>query len=220
MTDRKCIFSQIEIAGNRIMYNPKELIYFDEFYNRIVAKNTLRAFHRIHKNNQGPTEIVREFIINSKFQIIEGLKKTKSTKDIDLLSDELYKKLKSSLEINVQDRVLKNYNAVRKLIDLILEHVALIAKELDGFRQEVIKHLRVPLDSFILNSDCLFTYAEREEFKLGKIGSGFLRIETKEQYYRVQNHLLQVTASCGISYPIYFDVLWRDRINYQSNLFE
>jgi hypothetical protein len=202
------------------MYNPKELIYFDEFYNRIVAKNTLRAFHRIHKNNQGPTEIVREFIINSKFQIIEGLKKTKSTKDIDLLSDELYKKLKSSLEINVQDRVLKNYNAVRKLIDLILEHVALIAKELDGFRQEVIKHLRVPLDSFILNSDCLFTYAEREEFKLGKIGSGFLRIETKEQYYRVQNHLLQVTASCGISYPIYFDVLWRDRINYQSNLFE
>jgi len=220
LTDRKCIFSQIEIAGNRIMYNPKELIYFDEFYNRIVAKNTLRAFHRIHKNNQGPTEIVREFIINSKFQIIEGLKKTKSTKDIDLLSDELYKKLKSSLEINVQDRVLKNYNAVRKLIDLILEHVALIAKELDGFRQEVIKHLRVPLDSFILNSDCLFTYAEREEFKLGKIGSGFLRIETKEQYYRVQNHLLQVTASCGISYPIYFDVLWRDRINYQSNLFE
>ena len=202
------------------MYNPTELIYFDEFYNRIVAKNTLRAFYRNHKNNQGPTEIVREFIINSKFQIIEGLKKTKSTKDIDLLSDELYKKLKSSLEVNVQVRVLKNYNAVRKLIDLILEHVALIAKELDGFRHEVIKHLRVPLDSFILNSDWLFTYAEREEYKLGKIGSGFLRIETKEQYHRVQNHLLQVTTSCGISYPIYFDVLWRDRINYQSNLFE
>ena len=220
MTDRKCKFSQIELAGNRIMYNPTELIYFDEFYNRIVAKNTLRAFQRIDKNNQGPTEIVREFIINSKFQIIEGLKKTKSTKDIDLLSDELFKKLKSSLEVNVQVRVLKNYNAVRKLIDLILEHVTLIAKELDGFRHEVIKHLRVPLDSFILNSDCLFTYAKREEFKLGKIGSGFLSIETKEQYHRVQNHILQVAESCSISHPIYFDVLWRDRINYQSNLFE
>ena len=220
MTDRKCIFSQIEIAGNRIMYNPTKLIYFDKFYHRIVSGNTLRAFHRIDKTESGPTEIIRNFIFNSKEKIINELKKVKSTSDIDKLSADLFKDLKSKLSKNVRNEILGNYNSIRKLVDLIIEHVTLIAKELDGFRHEVIKHLRVPLDSFILNSDCLFTYTEREEFKLGKIGGGFLSIETKEQYHRVQNHLLRVSASCGISYPIYFDILWRDRINYQSNLFE
>jgi hypothetical protein len=200
------------------MLNPKSTLDFEEFYSEIVGGNTLRAFHRIDTNATGPTEIVRDFIFSSKDQIIVGLKKVNSTADIDQLSDELFKKLKSKLEVNVQDRVLKNYNAVRKLVDLILEHVALIATEMNAYRKQIIPFLRVPLDSFILNSDCLFTYQERKKHKLGAVGGGFSRIKTKEQYDSVQNHLIQVANSCEVSYPIYFDVLWRDRINYQFNL--
>jgi hypothetical protein len=218
MSNRNCIFEEIQSAGNRIMLNPKEPLDFDKFYMKIVRGNTLQAFHRNDINKIGPTEIIHEFIGNSKDQIIEGLKKAKSTNDIESLSNELFKKLKSRMEVNVQDRVLKNYNAVRKLVDLILEQVALIAKELNDHLKQIIPFLRVPLDSFILNSDCLFTYQERKKFKLGAVGGGFSRIKTKEQYDSVQNHLIQVANSCEVSYPIYFDVLWRDRINYQFNL--
>jgi hypothetical protein len=215
---RNCIFQEIQSAGDRIMLNPKSTLEFDVFYNEIVGGNTLRAFHRKEKNSVGPTEIVREFIIHSKVQIIKGLEKAKSTDDIDLLSDEFFRELKARLEVNVQDRVLKNYNAVRKLVDLILEHVALIATELNENRKQIIPYLRVPLDSFILNSDCLFKYQEREDFSLKANGGGFLSVRDKDQYHRIQNHLIKVSQSCKISNPIYFDVLWRDRINYQFNI--
>jgi hypothetical protein len=218
MSNRNCIFQEIQSAGDRIMLNPNKPLAFEKFYMKIVGGNTLRAFHRKDINKIGPTEIVREFIRNSKDQIIAGLKVAKSTSDIDLLSDELFRELKVKLVVNVQDHVLQNYNAVRKLVDLILEHVALIATELNDYRKQIIPILRVPLDSFILNSDCIFTYTEREKFDLGANGRGFSSIQDKDQYDRIQAHLIQVAKSCGVSFPIYFDVLWRDRINYQFNL--
>ena len=218
MSNRNCIFQEIQSAGDRIMLNPAKPLGFEKFYMKIVGGNTLRAFHRIDTNSTGPTEIIREFIRNSKDQIIDGLKKVNSTADIDQLSDELFQELKVKLEVNVQDHVLKNFNAVRKLVDLILEHVALIAMELNDYRKQIIPFLCVPLDSFILNSDCLFTYTERENFGLGANGSGFLSVQDQDQYDRIQNHFIQVAKSCKISYPIYFDVLWRDRMNYQFNL--
>jgi hypothetical protein len=218
MSNRNCIFQEIQSAGDRIMLNPKITLVYDEFYREIFGGNTLRAFHRKDINKIGPTEIVREFIRNSKDQIIDSLKKVNSTADIDQISDELLQELKVKLVVNVQDRVLQNYNAVRKLVDLILEHVALIATELNENRKQIIPSLRVPLDSFILNSDCLFTFTEREKFGLGANVSGFLSVHDQDQYGRIQNHLIQVAKSCKISCPIYFDVLWRDRANFKNNI--
>jgi len=218
MSNRKCIFQEIQNAGERIIRNPSETLEFELFYKKIVGGNTLRAFHREDKNAIGPTEIVREYIINSKAQIIEGLKKANSTHDIDLLSDKLFQELKEKLAVNVKKEILENYNAVRKLIDLILEHVTLVASELNAYRKQIIPLLHVPLDSFILNSDCLFTYYEREKLGLKVNGGGFLSVKTKEQYYAVQSHLRNVAESNKIDHPIYFDVLWRDRITYTNNI--
>jgi hypothetical protein len=204
MSNRKCIFQEIQNAGERIIRNPSETLEFELFYKKIVGGNTLRAFHREDRNAIGPTEIVREYIINSKAQIIEGLKKANSTHDIDLLSDKLFKELKEKLAVNVKNDILENYNAVRKLVDLILEHVALIAAKLNACRKQIIPFLRVPLDSFILNSDCLFTYNEREKLGLKVKGSGFLSVKTKEQYYAIQSHLRNVAESNKIDHPIYF----------------
>lgn len=86
MSNRNCIFQEIQNAGNRIMLNPDAPLDFDKFYKKIVGGNTLRAFHRKEKNSVGPTEIVREFIIHSKVQIIEGLKKAKNSADIEQLA--------------------------------------------------------------------------------------------------------------------------------------
>ncbi len=218
MSNRKCIFQEIQNAGERIMLNPVEPLDFQNFYKKIIGSNTLRAFHRNDVNKIGPTEIVRDFIINSKDFIIDGLKETKSNRDIDLLSHELFKELKSKLELNVKKEILDIYNCVRKLVDLILEHFALVAKELNTYRNLIISYLRVPLDSFILNSDCLFTYKEREKLGLKIKGGGFLSVTNQKQYNDIQNHLIQVSKSCEISYPIYFDVLWRDRIHYTNNI--
>lgn len=218
MSNRKCILQEIQNVGELIMLNPVELLDFDNFYKEIVGGNTLRAFHRIDKNTTGPTEIVRDFIFSSKDNIINGLKNAQKIDDIDILSNALFKELKSRLTRNVRKDILDNYNAVRKLVDLILEHVTLISKELNDNRHQIIRILRVPLDSYILNSDCLFSYNERKQLLLGAIGGGFSTIKTEDQYYCIQAHLIDVATNCEISYPIYFDVLWRDRITYSKNI--
>ena len=151
---------------------------------------------------------------------LEELKLCKSTQDIDFLSEKLEIALRNELSENVIKRVLVSYNSVRKLIDLILEQIVLVFCDLDGFRKKLIHLLRVPLDSFILNSSCLFSFNERKQLNLDNNVGGFLSIKTKEQYYAIQSHLRNVAESNKIDHPIYFDVLWRDRINYQYNLFE
>jgi hypothetical protein len=136
-----------------------------------------------------------------------------------LLSNELEQTLKKELSKNVRPEILSNYNAVRKIIDLILEHVLLVSKELSNYRQQLIHFLRVPLDSFILNSSCLFTFNERKKFEL-KANAVFLSVKKKEQYDSIQNHLASIANESKIDHPIYFDILWRDRINFKFNILE
>ena len=219
-SNRKCVLQELQEVGREIMLLPKETVPFDEFYSNIIGGNTLRAFHRIDKENSGPRTILLDFLKNNELTLIEELKLCKSIEDIDFLSEKLEIALRNELSENVVKRVLASYNSVRKLIDLILEQIVLVSCALDDFRQNLIHLLRVPLDSFILNSSCLFSFNERNQLKLDNIGGGFLSVKTKEQYYAVQSHLRNVAESNNIDHPIYFDVLWRDRINYQYNLFE
>ena len=217
---RKCVLQELQQVGKEIMLLPKKTLPFDEFYSNIIGGNTLRAFHRIDKENSGPRAILLDFLTNNELTLIEELKSCKSIEDIDFLSEKLEIALRNELSENVIKRVLDSYNSVRKLIDLILEQIVLVCCDLDGFRKKLIHLLRVPLDSFILNSSCLFSFNERKQLNLDNNGGGFLSIKTKEQYYAIQSHLRNVAESNKIDHPIYFDVLWRDRINYQYNLFE
>ena len=180
----------------------------------------LGLFTGLIKENSGPRSIILNFLTSNKLSLIEELKSCKSIEDIDFLSEKLEIALRNELSENVIKRVLVSYNSVRKLIDLILEQIVLVFCDLDGFRKKLIHLLRVPLDSFILNSSCLFSFNERKQLNLDNNGGGFLSIKTKEQYYAIQSHLRNVAESNKIDHPIYFDVLWRDRINYQYNLFE
>jgi hypothetical protein len=217
--NRKCTLQEVQEIGERIMLNASEPIDYDTLAKSIISGNTLRAFHRIDVNKSGPKEIINCFLINSKDSIIKGLTKCKCAKDFDFLSHELEQTLKKELSKNVRPEILSNYNAVRKIIDLILEHVLLVSKELSNYRQQLIHFLRVPLDSFILNSSCLFTFNERKKFEL-KVNAGFLSVKKKEQYDSIQNHLASIANESKIDYPIYFDILWRDRINFKLNILE
>ena len=217
-TNRKCVLQELQDVGRKIMLHPTDTPKLDEFITRIIAGNTLRVFHRIDQTQKGPKEIIQIFLNESKESLIDDLKNCNSTEDIDFVSEKLEKSLKEKLAENVQDGVLSSYNSVRKLIDLILEHLVLISEELKEHRPKLIHFLRVPLDSYILNSSCLFSFSERELLNLKRNQGGFLSIRTKKAYYNIQKHLRCVAESNKIDHPIYFDVLWRDRINYQFNL--
>jgi hypothetical protein len=216
---RKCTFQEVQEISECIMLNASKPIDYDTLAKSIISGNTLRAFHRIDVNKSGPKEIINYFLINSKDSIIKGLTKCTCAKDFDLLSNELEQTLKKELSKNVRPEILSNYNAVRKIIDLILEHVVLVSNELSNYRQQLIHLLRVPLDSFILNSSCLFTFNERKKFEL-KANAGFLSIKNEEQYDSIQNHLASIANESKIDHPIYFDILWRDRINFKLNILE
>jgi hypothetical protein len=218
MSNRKCVLQELQEVGREIMLLPKKTLPFDEFYSNIIGGNTLRAFHRIDKENRGPQAIILNFLAINKLSLIENLKTCKSIEHIDFLSEKLEISLRNELSENVIKRVLDSYNSVRKLIDLILEQIVLLSCALDDFRQELIHILRVPLDSFILNSSCLFSFNERKQLNLDNNGGGFLSVKTKEQYYGIQSHLRNVAESNKIDHPIYFDVLWRDRITYTKNI--
>lgn len=215
---RKCVLQELQEVGREIMLFPKKTLSFDEFYSNIIGGNTLRAFHRIDKENSGPREIILNFLTCNKLSLIGDLNSCKSIEDIDFLSEKLEIALRNELSENVIKRVLASYNSVRKLIDLILEQIVLVCCDLDGFRKKLIHLLRVPLDSFILNSSCLFSFNERKQLNLDNNAGGFLSIKTKEQYYAIQSHLRNVAESNKIDHPIYFDVLWRDRITYTNNI--
>ena len=217
--NRKCTLQEVQEIGECIMLNASAPINYDTLAKSIISGNTLRAFHRIDVNKSGPKEIINYFLINTKDSIINGLTKCTCAKDFDLLSNELEQSLKKELSRNVRPEILSNYNAVRKIIDLILEHVVLVSNELSNYRQQLIHLLRVPLDSFILNSSCLFTFDERKNFEL-KTNAGFLSIKKKEQYDSIQNHLASIANESKIDHPIYFDILWRDRINFKLNILE
>ncbi len=217
--NRKCTLQEVQEIGECIMLNASAPINYDTLAKSIISGNTLRAFHRIDVNKSGPKEIINYFLINTKDSIINGLTKCTCAKDFDLLSNELEQSLKKELSRNVRPEILSNYNAVRKIIDLILEHVVLVSNELSNYRQQLIHLLRVPLDSFILNSSCLFTFDERKNFEL-KTNAGFLSIKNEEQYDSIQNHLASIANESKIDHPIYFDILWRDRINFKLNILE
>jgi hypothetical protein len=217
--NRKCTLQEVQEIGERIMLNASKSLDYDTLAKSIISGNTLRAFHRIDVNKSGPKEIINCFLINLKDSIINQLRSCQSAKHFDLLSNELEQTLKKELSKNVRPEILTNYNAVRKIIDLILEHVVLVSEELSTNRQQLIHLLQVPLDSFILNSSCLFTFNERKKFEL-KANAGFLSIKSKEQYNSIQHHLASIANESKIDYPIYFDILWRDRINFKLNILE
>ena len=213
------MFHKIQLVGQNIMASAKG-IPFNEFSHRIIGANTFRAFHRIDANGSGPKELFIEFLMEEKDRITSGLQSCKEIQEIDRLSEELHSKLKEKLSLNVKVHILENYNAVRKLVDLTLEHIGLLSNELSDYREDFIHLLRVPLDSYILNSSCLLSYNDKKKYNLGRSGLGFMKIKSPESYYEIQDHLRKLARSEKIDHPIYFDVLWRDRMNYKINILE
>jgi hypothetical protein len=131
----------------------------------------------------------------------------------------------SSSNRGPNSEILKSYNKIRKPIDLYIEHIVLMSKELSDYRKELIHYLFLPLDSWIFDSELIFTLEELKSKGL-KRGSGYGKLTIKEDYIYLQEILSKrvLEISNEISkkfYRIYLDLLWRNRYERNgSNLFE
>lgn len=186
-----------------------------------VAKNTWRGFHRIDKSKDGAGSVFMDYFIKKKQYVIDALKTINTVEELDLFEDQICQEIKEEL-VNIKQDMKKSYNKIRKPVDLYIEHIVSMAKELEGHRDRLAKLLFLPLDSQILASEYIF-----DTFELSRCGlkrsSTYGDIESKKVYKYIQE--LLITKAKEINEKefcrIYFDLFWNDRyLKKGTNLFQ
>ncbi len=120
-----------------------------------VAQNTFRGFHRIDKSCSGAKEEFLAYFTSKEYSLINKLLKIDSREDLNDLENMICVEIHDLLS-NCNPNQLSSYNKIRKPVDLYIEHLVAMSKELDGARDKLIPFLFLPLDSQILRSlNCL-----------------------------------------------------------------
>ncbi len=113
------------------------------------------------------------------------------------------------LRKNIKHEQLKSFNKTRKVLDLYFEHlVALDSRFTKTEREKLSGLLFLPLDSWIIKNDFVFSSSERKELKLN-MNYTFSCIRTLEHYYEIQNYLKENLK--GLEHRIYFDLFWKSQ---------
>lgn len=189
-----------------------------------VSQNTWRGF----RNIESPSEIYKLCFLENKDMILNSLEKVDSYGDLNILENKLYdmvlpKLLKANK--NPASSILDSYNKVRKPIDLYIEHLVLMSKELDTRRRKLISYLMLPLDSWIFETSFIFTEDELSSVGLNR-GSKYGDLKDRSDYNKLQALLKEkaefITEQIKLPfYRIYFDMFWNNRYKRNGrNLFE
>jgi putative zinc finger/helix-turn-helix YgiT family protein len=189
-----------------------------------VDPTTFRGFHRIDQDSPGAQEPFRSYFIGERVRLVDALSKVKDEYQLHQLENRVCEEVRGRLT-NVKPKMLRSYNKVRKPVDLCIEHLVAMARELDPYREALIPLLFLPLDGPLLAHPALFAFGEMADHGLSR-DSTFTAVETEETYKALQELLRQkaksVAAARGRAFHrIYFDLLWEDRYgNSGGNLFE
>ena len=212
--------AEMNRVGQRIFYNPQSLLSYETLVKRSLGPNTYRGFHRIDKSKSGAKDAFETILIDNSNLIINSLLKSKTEKELDDLENEICDLLENELKKNIKNKQLISYNKIRKPVDIFIEHVVAMEISFSPVRQSLTKHLFLPLDSQMFQSDFVFSDKERLELKIKK-GFTFKDIEVKSHYNEIQEFLKQKTSIIGLENKIYFDLEWNDRWKSNgNNLFE
>ncbi|HHW00780.1 MAG TPA: hypothetical protein GXX36_14680 [Clostridiaceae bacterium] len=207
------------ISGVNVYYGNKEKTMY------AIDGNTYRGFHRIDRLLIGPKKITETFINSKLSWIIDYLKTVQDKQEYDNLCMTITEELREELKKNVKHPMLKPYNKVRKLVDLLFEHLVSMASELREYRKSLVPYLAVPLDSHILKSDVIFKPDLKSSLGI-KRRATYKDISDPEQYNDIQDFLRQKAMEISKTYnqdfyPIYFDLLWNNRYEKDGgNLFK
>lgn len=180
-----------------------------------VGANTFRGFHRLDKSDTGPQEAFMDFFVAGKRRISIQLDKVRTATDLHELSNRLCAELISEL-YNVRPDQLRSYNKVRKPVDLYLEHLVRMARELKPLRPVLVPLLFLPLDSWILDHPAVFSGRDLRLLGLDR-GLSYGDITAEKTYLALQQLAQQqadtITSSVGVPFHrIYYDMFWNNRL--------
>lgn len=212
--------AEMNKVGQRIFYNPLPLLSYETLVKRSLGPNTYRGFHRIDKSKSGAKDAFEKILIANSNFIIDNLKVSKTEKELDDLENDICDLLMNELKKNIKNEQLISYNKIRKPVDIFIEHLVAMETDFSPVRQSLTKHLFLPLDSQMFQSDFVFSDNERLELKIKKRFT-FKDILEKSHYYEIQDFLKQKANLIGLENKIYFDLEWNDRWKSNgNNLFE
>ena len=107
-----------------------------------------------------------------------------------------------------------SYNRVRKIIDLYLQHLVSMARELDNVRKRIIPFLFLPLDSKIFISKDIFTEDELKRAGINR-NSSYGSLKSRDKYDLLQNLLIDKSIKLSEKdnnfSPVYFDLIWQSK---------
>jgi len=192
---------------------------------RAIDNDVWKAFHHI----DNPSGIFKNYLSQNKKTILDKLSKIKSESELDNLENLLLKEIKSQLEkykmASYNPKTLDSYNRMRQPIDLFIENIVSMSKELEGQRGAIVKYMFLPLGKQIFSNGFLFSEGDRNIYKL-KSESAFGDLILQSDYKKIQDKMnllaQRVSQETGkIFYRVFLDLLWKDKYKNQgNNLFE
>jgi hypothetical protein len=189
-----------------------------------VGQNTFRGFHKLDKGGPGSKETFVGYFLANQNRLLKDLSKVETAESLHRLSNRICSELTEELS-NISPDQLRGYNKVRKPVDLYLEHLVSMARELEAHRSTLVPLLSLPLDSWILDHTAIFSEEQLRGLGLAR-GLSFGDIKTEKTYCALQATALANAQKVGLQlrasfHPIYYDLFWNDRFrNWGFNLFE
>jgi len=188
-----------------------------------VALNTFRGFHKKNKARKGAGPAFRGYFDENIEHILSELKKIRTADQLHSLENKICGEIRPRLS-NIKTKQLLPYNKIRKPVDLYIEHLVVMAEEIDAAtRRRLVPILFVPLDSQIFKE--AFRPEELAKHSLGKDAT-YKDVSLESDYLSLQCILRQKAKVHSYTYsvpfhPIYFDLLWNNRYKSSGgNLFE
>ena len=230
------IATKLASRGREVFIRPTTVYTWNEIINgcvvygksksqRAVSANTWRRLHRKDNTSMGPSKVFVLYFNDKKKQLLNALADINCLDDYHAMLNDVRQDLLPQLNNHIKQNIIASYNAVRKPIDLYLEHLVAMAKELNEHREKLVPFLSLPLDSYMMASpDCF----EDKELKRNDIqrGDGYPHVRTEAAYIDLQQALRgrcdMLSDMTGADvYPIFLDLLWGQRLfRLGNNLFE
>jgi len=188
-----------------------------------VGRNTIRGFHRLNKAKAGALMTFQSVFLDQKKRICDAMHKVRSEEDLHVVANRISAHVRRKLT-NIRPDQLLSFNKVRKPVDLYIENLVTMSKELKGIRRRLVPWLFLPLDSQMMNSPYVFSEPDLTSVGLYR-GATYKDVLSETMYLRLQDiarvNARRIAKTSGRFFRIYYDLLWNERWKRSgSNLLE
>jgi len=214
------MIDKINIIGEKVFYNPKPLIDYDMLIKKSLGPNTYRGFHKVDKAKPGSKDAFESVFLRNKTNIINTINQIVTENQLDEFEKNICDELFNELKKNIVKEQLTSFNKIRKPVDIVIEHLISMGKDFSVARNNLTKHLFLPLDSQMFQSEFVFNDSEIRLLQINRKYT-FKDIKREDHYRIIQEFLKAKAKSIGIKCRIFFDLIWNERYNSKGlNLFE